>query len=164
MPPQRISAVLIPLRDNGGNVRAYALVDPADSRRVSKYRWHLRNREGYVATTMKGHGISLQRFLLGDTVPADMTVDHVNGWRLDNRRANLRIATTAENAQNQGSRGGSSRHRGVTWDKARQKWMARAMLNGKGYTIGRFDDEEVAAVAAAEFRAKHMPFSTEAAA
>lgn len=89
-------------------------------------------------------------------------VDHINGDTFDNRRSNLIVVTNAGNAQNQGSRGGSSRYRGVTWDRARRKWMASAQLNGRKVTIGRFETEDQAGGAAAAWRAVHMPHSVEA--
>ncbi len=56
---------------------------------------------------------------------------------------------------NQESRGGSSQYKGVTWDKARQKWRAQIRINGKSICIGRFAVEEDAAEAynAAAFEA-----------
>lgn len=162
MHSERISVVLVPLRDQWENIREYALVDPGDAERVNGHRWHARRkREGYVAGKVEGQRIPLQCFIYGD-VPDGMVVDHINRWPLDNRRSNLRLVTPAQNAQNQGSRGGSSQHRGVTWDKSRGKWMARVMLDGRGHTVGRFDSEQEAAAAAAAFRREHMPFSTEA--
>lgn len=108
--------------------------------------------------------VFLHRVILGLAPEDPRLVDHIDGNTLDNRRANLRVVTAAQNAQNQGSRGGSSEHRGVTWDRARGKWMASAMLNGKRTTIGRFATEDEAAAAASAWRAKHMPFSAELAA
>lgn len=51
-----------------------------------------------------------------------------------------------------GSEGGSpmgqsSRHVGVTWDKARRKWRASLQLAGKRRHLGLFDDERIAAAA-----------------
>jgi len=80
---------------------------------------------------------------------------------LDNRKANLRIVTPQQSAQNVSSRGGSSLHRGVTWRKDKNKWVAQAQLNGKNHYLGLFDSEIEAARVAAEWRKKHMPFSVE---
>jgi len=90
-------------------------------------------------------------------------VDHINGDKLDNRRANLRIATAFENAQNRHVARGASSHRGVVWHKGAGKWMAQAHLAGVQHYLGLFDREEDAAKAAAAFRAEHMPFSPDAA-
>ena len=42
-------------------------------------------------------------------------------------------------------RGSSSRFRGVSWNKAEQKWKVFAYLEGKNSCCGSFDDEESAA-------------------
>lgn len=134
---------------------------------ASRITWHAHESDTrtYAATaTWTGDGTQrtfLHRVIMGLAPEDPRKVDHVSGDTLDNRRANLRLATTAQNAQNQGSRGGSSRHRGVTWDRARGKWLASAMLDGKRTTIGRFVTEDEAAEAASAWRAEHMPFSAD---
>lgn len=165
----RSRIVEIPLRNRRGEVVARAIIDAADSH-LAELRWYLetgsaeRSRKPYVRRRVHGVGaFHLHRDVLALGKDDPRKVDHINGNTLDCRRANLRIATTAQNAQNQGSRGGSSRHRGVTWDRSRRKWMASAMLNGHRTTIGRFDSEEEAALAAAAWRAENMPYSREAA-
>jgi hypothetical protein len=152
-----------------GRTGLVALLDPSDAIWASRLKWHTQ-RNGdllYVARIDVINGLRertyLHRMVLGLERDDPRRVDHINRNTLDNRRSNLRIVTDAQNAQNQGSRGGSSRFRGVTWDKSREKWMATGMLDGRRRTIGRFDDEAEAAFAAAEWRAEHMPFSEEAA-
>lgn len=139
------------------------LVDPDVAPWAGQLRWrmHTSGTKRYVRGTVSSRPF-LHRLILGLPPSDPRTVDHVNGDPLDNRRENLRVATVAENAQNQGSRGGSSRYRGVSWDASRGKWIATAMVNGKRKTLGRFDDEDRAGEAAAKFRAEHMPFSAEA--
>ena len=163
-------AIRIPLRNRQREIIAYALVDASDAA-LAKHTWSLdpghtaRGGKPYVRRGGIRGGVRwwkyLHREVLGLTADDPRKGDHVNGDTLDCRRSNLRIATPAQNAQNQGSRGGSSEHRGVTWDKSRQKWMATGMLDGRRKTIGRFDTEDEAAEAAAAWRAEHMPFSAE---
>ena len=45
--------------------------------------------------------------------------------------------------------GGSSKYRGVYWNKSMGKWMAQIWHNGKQQFIGLFAEEEEAAAAAA---------------
>lgn len=98
----------------------------------------------------------LHRFLCGGQQ------DHVDLDRLNNQISNLRPATQAQNCQNMPSRGGTSRHRGVCWNKARGKWQAQAQVGGRRRFHGFFDEEQEAATAVAEWRRLHMPFSSDA--
>jgi hypothetical protein len=164
----RQAVIHVPLANRTRQIVAYALIDAQDAP-LAEHRWYLdaghaaRGGKPYARRTVRQKGIYLHREVLALDPDDPRKGDHINGDTLDCRKANLRIVTVAENAQNQGSRGGSSEHRGVTWDKARGLWMATAMLNGKRTTIGRFVTEGEAAKAAAAWRAEHMPFSGEAA-
>jgi hypothetical protein len=140
---------------------AWAVIDKADSH-LLRTSWSFNTSDREKRYLKNWAGQLLHRAVMGLEPGDPRRIDHINGNTLDNRRSNLRIATVAQNAQNQGSRGGSSEHRGVTWDRSRGKWMATAMLDGRRRTIGRFDSEDEAAAAAAAWRAKHMPFSAEA--
>jgi hypothetical protein len=159
----------IPLYGKGGVV-GHTRVDEDDWFRFARYRWH-KNAAGYVVgrmtsrcgprATTHAKQVYLHRLIAG--VEAGEYVDHASKDRLDNRRANLRIVTNAQNAQNQGAKGGTSRYRGVTWDKRRRHWRAKAKLDGRTFNLGSFLDEAEAGAAAAAWRAQHMPYSEEAA-
>jgi hypothetical protein len=152
----------IPLRGRDGRARAYTLVDMADYERATDRRWSL-YPTGYAATRVRLDGryytTQLARYLLGLTRGDGLEADHINGDKLDNRRANLRVCTAAENRQNVPPAGGSSRHRGVSFNRG--YWMAQCRVDGKTKTLGRFDTEEEAARVAADARAEHMPFAVE---
>lgn len=162
--------VEVPLRARDGTIRAYALIDAADAERVLAHRWCL-GTDGYARRQVPFAGRrqtawALHRFVM-DIAPLDpRRVGHKDRDPLNCRRANLRVATTAQHAQNRspaGDRDGSSRYRGVTWLKSRGKWRASACLRGHTYYLGEFVLEDDAGSAAAAFRAQHMPFSVEAA-
>jgi hypothetical protein len=73
-------------------------------------------------------------------------VDHINLDRTDNRWANLRAATQAENQRNTSSReGSSSKYLGVSWRKDRNKWKACIRHNGRLRGLGTFGCEADAA-------------------
>jgi len=76
-----------------------------------------------------------------------LVVDHINCDGLDNRRANLRLATRQQNKCNSRPRlrGGTSRYKGVFWAKDRKKWRASVSFNGKTKYLGGFDNEIEAA-------------------
>jgi hypothetical protein len=102
----------------------------------------------------------MHRLLLG--VSNDVQVDHVNGDRLDNRRANLRPATSSENMCN---RKGSASFKGVHWDKRNKKWRVSIQVKRKIVRLGRFTDpieaarayDEAATVHHGEFAVLNFP-------
>jgi hypothetical protein len=75
--------------------------------------------------------------------PKGLLVDHRFGNGLDNRRANLRLATHSENMINRPKTKSptTSRFVGVYFDKFRRLWVARIHLNSKCIWLGRFDSE-----------------------
>ena len=90
----------------------------------------------------------------------DREIDHINGNFTDNRIANLRLATRAENARNRGSIPGSaSRFKGV-YRTTNGKWFAQINLSGRSTHIGTFASEDEAALAYNAAAVKHHgPFA-----
>lgn len=137
------------------------LIDAADTALASvHWRLHRSDTNLYVRGYVRGRRQFMHRVICGLEPGDRRVVDHINGDTLDNRRANLRVVTPAQNAQNQGARAG--RFRGVSFDKSRGLWLASATLNGKRTTIGRYATEDEAGLAAAAWRADHMTHSEEA--
>ncbi|QGQ97073.1 hypothetical protein EHS13_20360 [Paenibacillus psychroresistens] len=90
--------------------------------------------------------------VMGTSVIKNCEMDHINGDRSDNRKQNLRLATRQQNANNNGKiANGSSRHKGVSWDKERKKWRAKITIKSKKKSIGRFENESDAALAYNEY-------------
>ena len=77
--------------------------------------------------------------------PAGFVVDHINGDGLDNRRANLRIASMSQNMANSRVRNCSSKYKGVTWDKDGSCWRAYIKFQGRRMDLGRYGCELEAA-------------------
>ena len=77
--------------------------------------------------------------------PENLVVDHFNHNGLDNRKANLRIATKAQNAYNCGKKPGrySSDFKGVR--KSDNSWSSRTYVNGRRIHLGTFKTEIEAA-------------------
>lgn len=72
-------------------------------------------------------------------------LDHINGCRHDNRLANLREASNAENAKNQRVRpGNTSSVQGVSWHKQVGKWRAYITVEGRHKALGCFDEFDAA--------------------
>lgn len=73
------------------------------------------------------------------------TIDHINNNFKDNRIENLRPASYSQNLQNTRKlTPGHSKFKGVTWDKRREKWIARIKVGNKRLYLGQFDVEKQA--------------------
>lgn len=135
---------------------AVAIVDEADLERVTQYRWHL-SFYGYAAS--KKYRGYMHRLIV-DAQPGN-TVDHINGDRLDNRRANLRIVPKATNLQKTDRlvhAHNKSGYKGVWRRSDTGRWTAQASVNGKGVSLGCYDTAEEAARAYDDFvRRQHGP-------
>ena len=151
MPFIKDGAAYIPLQVTAKHKRWFAVVDLDDYERVCELKWMgaKGGRTVYVrATTLRGiprHHQSLHAFIMR-AKPGDR-VDHINGNGLDNRRANLRIVTAAQNAQNNSkTRAGwvTSRFKGV-FETSQGRWAASITIEGKPKVVGVFDAEDEAA-------------------
>lgn len=152
----------LPLLDGrGGSLVGFTAVDAQDALRFGDRPWR-RGRTGYAVRWQHGSTAYLHRLILGLARGDDREADHINRDRLDNRRANLRVASRAENGQNLPSQRGTSRHRGVCWDATVGRWSAQAKLRGRKHHLGYFESEDEAADVARAFRREHMPYSAEA--
>lgn len=153
----------VPLVTRAG-VCGYSIVDAEDYELASRFRWR-KSAGGYARANGKREGqwitVYLHRLILGLEYGDKREADHINGDRLDNRRANLRIVTQAQNMQNRPAHagGGSSRFRGVHWDNFHQKWRAVVRDGARNHHVGYFADEVQAARAAEAFRSVQMPFA-----
>lgn len=135
------------------------LFDPADESLLRSRHWHLGNT-GYAITfsTVEDGGsrriLRMHRMLLGLDRGRDTVVDHINGDPLDNRRANLRVVPQQINCSNREiiNGNGSSKYRGVSWDRRKQTWVAYIKVNYRKRHLGSFSTEEGAAEAVARFR------------
>lgn len=160
------TTVQIPLRAKDGSVRAYALVDAADAVSVSQYRWSFNGR--YAMRSVRRHGsgrystIYLHREIVGITFWVGLEGDHINRNKLDCRRENIRVVTTAQNQQNVSSvRGSSSQFRGVSWRQEGSCWEACVQTGGHTYYLGRYASEIEAANVAREARSRLLPYATD---
>lgn len=117
----------------------FALVDDEDYCRVAEAgRWLAVPGGAGRYYARRRLGLGLHSFLLGTT----RIVDHVNGDTLDNRRANLRVASASQNMAN---RPGRSRcgYRGVTSSEG--AYRAQICPDGQRKYLGTFRTAEAAA-------------------
>ena len=131
----------------------YAIVDPEDFERLNKHKWFAVKSANtfYVGRTIyagKKHiSIRMHREVIHP--PDHLLVDHINHNGLDNRKANLRPATCAQNSYNrkQFRKRKTSKYTGVSWRKQKKKWTVIIRYNCKNKFIGYFKDEIQAAKA-----------------
>jgi hypothetical protein len=127
----------------------------------SARRWHsnfcgkpaltAKNSNGYRIGIVLGRVVNAHRvvwILHNGPIPDGMHIDHLNGNRLDNRLANLRLATPSQNLRNaKMPRTNKSGVTGVSWAKRHKKWKAELRHDGKTLMLGMFDSLEDAAAA-----------------
>lgn len=113
---------------------------------------------GYIQIKVGVRAYSAHRlawFYVHGSWPANC-LDHVNGDRADNRIANLREATQAQNARNaQRKKTNSSGFKGVHWHAQAQKWRATILVNRRHISLGLFHRKEDAAKAYETAAHKH---------
>ena len=83
-------------------------------------------------------------------VPDGMFVDHINHRGLDNRKANVRPATPADNARNARypkRKNATSKYRGVWYNKKKKRFRAVIGINNTRKIIGNYKNEIDAAKA-----------------
>lgn len=145
---------LITLRTRDGEACGGAMVDDDLFEELNRYQWRLlKSSRGtapcYAVRSEPGrHGAKVLLHRDVTKAPRGKVVDHINGNGLDNRRASLRVCSYSENGMNRGkATTNASGHKGVHWDKDRQKWRAQINVRGKQRMLGSFDTPEKAAAA-----------------
>jgi hypothetical protein len=131
----------------------FAIVDPEDYDRLAKFKWHVsKSVHTFYARRKVAHKknkktiIYMHRQII--KVPAGFVVDHINHNGLDNRKANLRPATWAQNIRNSKKTRNKfrSNYKGL-FHRRDGMWRVRISANGKTRYLGCFKDEIDAAKA-----------------
>lgn len=132
------------------------LIDIEDFGKVYRYCWH-KNKDGYLATYDVRKGIYLHRLIMNP--PRNLRVDHIGGEksRFDNRKENLRIATSSQNNQNKKLQSNNtSGVAGVCWHKDISRWVASITINGQYIHIGTYINKDEAIQARKHAEEKHF--------
>jgi hypothetical protein len=129
----------------------FAIVDPEDYPRISKYKWHIcKNGNIFyarrkVARKKKGKTIiSMHQEII--KVPEGFVADHINHNGLDNRKSNLRPASLAQNIRNSKKTRNKfqSNYKGL-FHRRDGMWRALITFNGRRIYLGCFKEETEAA-------------------
>ena len=121
---------------NNTNKEFYFDLDDYD--KIKNYTWyeHINKYNGYH-TLMTGKHTKMTSIL------GFKGYDHINRNPLDNRKENLRKCTTTENIQNSSLRNNNtSGIIGVSWNKNKNKWRARIVVNGQEKSLGYFVNKD----------------------
>ena len=127
------------------------LVDEEDAEWICQYRWRIDDK-GYVVRgirtkegkyyllrlhrqIMKRHGL-----LRYHDYCDNLEVDHINHNKLDNRKVNLRVCTSAENKRNRTSKNGDLR--GI--QRTKRGFKVTIYVEGKAIYIGTFPNQKIA--------------------
>lgn len=120
------------------------LIDADDLLLISQFRWHIlaypQPEKLYVgAHPASGVFLRMHRLIL--QAPTELQVDHRNLNGLDNRKANLRLCTHAQNTWNvRRRRDNKSGYKGVVWHKGTKRWCARYTHKNQRVLVGYFRD------------------------
>lgn len=144
------------VRLSGKNARGrVALVDDEDWDMVMRFSWHVieqdkgpgRKPSGpYAQTALPAtgdgkHGKLIRMHVL---IMGQRYIDHANGNGLDNRRSNLRPATSSQNRANADGYAASG-FKGVYWKERVGKYQAMIRVDREGTSLGYFCDPAEAA-------------------
>lgn len=136
----------------------HTLVDDLDFEQLGGEKWLCQTTlcGKYAARKEKGKYVYLHRVILG--ARKGQYVDHKNGDGLDNRRANLRICTNAENGRNRRglNKNNTSGFRGVCRYKKTARWTAQIMVMHKNIKLGVFSNKKDAHIAYRKASKKHF--------
>lgn len=134
-----------------------AIVEDADYQWLSQFHWQAswskKSKKWYAVkgeyeylgkAQYRMRTVGMHRFIMGVT-DSRLEVDHENLNTLDNRRANLRVATRSQNQHNRRRQSNNrSGYKGVGWHRASSKWRARIAIGGKQVFLGLFSTPEEA--------------------
>lgn len=124
------------------------IVDDDNYEELCQYKWYLMDGfAGRTVTENKKRTTVYMHRVVADA-PKGVSVYHLNGNKLDNRRENLLLEKgSARMHQRKKNVAHSSKYRGVYWAKEKKIWIAEIKVNKKHLRLGYFEDEKEAAIA-----------------
>jgi hypothetical protein len=122
------------------------------------------SNNNYLSVTLRGVNKNVKQFSIHALVANAFVenpnnkpcIDHIDQNKHNNCADNLRWATKSNNAMNVPKRGGSSKYKGVYWNKSRNKWQSKIQVMYQTIHLGRFDTEEEAGRAYDAYIIQHL--------
>lgn len=118
---------------------------------LNQWKWYYKNAptgEGGYACRNEGHHgkqKTIRMHMVINQTPPGLATDHINGNKLDNRRANLRSANHIQNGHNQGMHSNNtSGHKNIYWHKRDRKWRVQIRDGIRKVYVGSYKDLESA--------------------
>ncbi len=140
----------------------FAKVDDEDYEHLSAYYWHLANgyarRKVSVDEGSKRKSTNMEHQIVPGFVPYIKVVDHINGDKLDNQRANLRLVDKSLNGINKRGKPGASGYYGISHSRGTDSW--RSCIRYKGKIIWQMYGNDIKAMAKARENALQELFET----
>lgn len=122
----------------------FAIVDDDDYEKLNCHKWYAKSiRHSHIVYASRDIGSiheMMHRVIMGN--PDGVSIDHINGNSIDNRKENLRICTHSQNLSNRSKMNtkNTSGYKGVGWSKNARKWSASITHNYKKIHLGYFFD------------------------
>lgn len=127
-----------------------AFVDDEDFERVNAFKWCVRIKSntqyairGVSIGGRKTKTITMHQFI--NKADIGYVTDHIDRNGLNNQKSNLRTCTQSENCMNRKTNYGSSKYKGVSFNKKLSKYVCYIRVNKKIIHFGCFEDEKIAA-------------------
>ncbi len=124
-----------------------AIVDDEDFERINQDKWFVIIKKERVCAARKSYKPIKKTIYMHKEIivtPKDLEIDHINRNALDNRKENLRVATSAQNNWNRrAANNKSSKYKGVRFNTG--KFVATIAANKRVFHLGRFKSEIEAA-------------------
>ena len=126
--------------------------DLEDYELINKYHWQKyvnKGRSNHIdlrAYYRDDNGIR-HHVLMHQLVTGNKNMDHENQNPMDNRKCNLRSASSQQNSANcPRQRNNKSGFTGVYWHQKRNKWIATIKIDYKSNELGAFDNKKDAII------------------
>lgn len=129
----------------------FALIDEGDFEAVSQFKWYAQRSERNVYPARRfrnSEGKSAIQLLHQFLMPGVSRIDHRDGNGCNDRRGNIRPATSQQNQRGfqRKKLGATSKFRGVSWHSRAKKWQAHITIgDGENVYLGLFTEEADAA-------------------
>lgn len=116
------------------------IIDIEDYDKVKKYCWHTNNGYAYAPSRgkYKVEQISMARLIM-NCIEEEIEVDHINHNKSDNRKTNLRLATTTNNNWNN-----KRSHGNIQYNEGRNEWDVIIFYKLQKIKLGSYKEKELA--------------------